>query len=128
MGIKYYVTKLGRKANPEVKDLPRIFNGSIFTIPASAYVYDSKKNGPIFKDKFIPEIDKPVLFSTGRFGDTLRISHIQDFYIHGDFENSSDKIRMKYEDAHVLKGIEFKDGDMLLTTLNSFYFLKAVKE
>lgn len=129
MSVKYVATKLGRKADPKNPHPPMVPTGNLFTSYSNAYVYDWDKpedNRVIREDKFIPIINKSVYLQGRRMGEWVRTSLIEDFYIHGDTENSPDKIRMTWEDAHMLTGIEFQEGDILLTTMNSLYFLKKV--
>jgi hypothetical protein len=80
-------------------------------------------------DGFIPERNKCVYLRASRYnsGDSwLRTSIIVDFYIHEDYENSADKIVLpSWAPLDILDGVEFAKGDILLRTMNSFYFLKA---
>ena len=80
---------------------------------------------------FIPMRNHCVALRASRYnsGDSwLRTSLIVDFYIHEDEVNSADKIVLpSWADLTMLDGIEFKKGDILLRTMNSFYFLKATK-
>ena len=130
MQTRYIATKLGRKSDPKNPHPPMVPNGNLFSTKARAFVYDWDKLEPVdfTQETFVPVINKSVYLMGGRMHEWVRTSLIEDFYIHGDTDNSSDKICMNYEDAHMLTGIEFQDGDILLTTMNSLYFLKKVKK
>jgi len=80
---------------------------------------------------FIPRRNTCTVLQASRYnsGDSwLRTSLIVDFYIHEDEENSADKIVLpSWAPLDILDGITFSKGDILLRTLNSFYYLEVNK-
>jgi|688.fasta_scaffold991784_2 hypothetical protein len=131
----YLAFKLGRKADSYNRARPAVSNGKIFDgldCVASNITFDgnSAKEEDQGPDGLIPKIGSCVALYASKFNSGnsfLRTSNIQDFYIHGNYEASKDKIILKPENADLLKGIDFQDGDILLNTMNSLYYLKAIK-
>jgi hypothetical protein len=123
MSNTYIPYKLGRKNKSLNKDESMVYDGKIFET-CRAYVYDYSTKEKIVEDTFVPVIDKCVWIQGRGLFDYVRTSKIIDFYIHEDYDNSKDKILLSLEDAHLLKDIKWSAGDILLTTLNSIYYLQ----
>lgn len=120
---KYKVKKIARKEN--AKHFSWVPSG--FEVIGYAMLQNEKGDWRL-QSSLIPKFDKPVMFSTLRMdSDRLITSRIVRWYIHGDYENSPDKIVFgKHVPLTLLDGISFNQGDILLETLNSFYFCQAI--
>lgn len=127
--VKYDAYKLGRREDAFHKGFPAVGDGFIFgNAEAKVYDYEAAEGEKIIEsDKLIPKIGRCVWIEGKGRNDWVRTSVIEDFYIHGDPENSKDKIVLKMEHAPVLEGVVFDDGDIFLKTMNSFYILKVNK-
>lgn len=136
---RYVGYKLGRRADAFHDGYPAVGNGRLF------YGWEVKAGiVPVLKDengdshigraeftedgKLIPKIDHCVGIYISHWNsgfNFLRTSKIQDFYIHGDYENSKDKMVITNpENAMLLDGVKFEDGDIVLFTMNSIYLLR----
>lgn len=127
--VKYDAYKLGRREDAFHKSFPAVGDGFIFgNSEANVYDYEAAEGEKIIEsDKLIPKIGRCVWIQGRGRNDYVRTSVIEDFYIHGDYENSKDKIVLKAEYAPILEGVVFNDGDILLKTMNSFYVLKVTQ-
>lgn len=127
--VKYDAYKLGRREDAFHKGFPAVGDGFIFgNSEANVYDYEAAEGEKIIEsDKLIPKIGRCVWIQGRGRNDYVRTSVIEDFYIHGDYENSKDKIVLKAEYAPILEGVVFNDGDILLKTMNSFYVLKVTQ-
>lgn len=134
--VTYRVFKLGRRSDPANKTHIGIpWNGALLggldCLASNITFYEDGKEGTEelqSPEGLIPKIGSCVSLQASKFNSGncwLRTSRIEDFYIHEDYENSKDKIIMKSEDAILLDEVTFKQGDILLKTMNSYYLLKA---
>lgn len=135
--VAYIASKLGRRDDAfQPAYMAAVGNGTVFgKLECQAAVgefvdgeIEENWQGP---DGFIPQRNKVVFLQASRYNSGnswLRTSLIIDFYIHEDHENSGDTIVLpSWAPLTILDGILFEKGDILLRTMNSFYFLKAVK-
>lgn len=125
----YIPYKLGRRSDPFHKGDPAVMNGQIFG-SATACVYDWEKEGEekfVEQDQLVPQVGKCIFIKGRGFYDYVRTSQIADYYIHDEPELSKDKIVLPAQHAGMLEGIQWAKGDVLLVTLNSLYFLKAIE-
>jgi hypothetical protein len=124
---EYAAYKLGRRTDPFHNGYPAVGNGEIFKrCTLSVYDFEKKDNPFILEEQFVPRIGKCVWIQQRGFRDYVRTSQIQDYYIHDEPELSKDKIVLPYEHAKMIEGITWEKGDILLVTMNSLYYLKAL--
>jgi hypothetical protein len=136
LNVTYKAYKLGRRTDAFIKEARwnSPMSGLQFSgLNCYASTLEMGEGEPTYTeqgvDGFIPKIHTCVALQASRYnsGDCwLRTSLIEDFYIHEDFENSADKIRLpSWATLDSLDGVTFAKGDILLRTMNSFYLLKA---
>jgi hypothetical protein len=130
MTQRFKIHKLGRRANPENPEPPQVSDGLVFESPTlAAYVplmtSIGAKEWCVQKD-LRPLIDSPIQFREDGVGGVLTISRVRSYYKHCDKGEHPDKLVLP-KDFPIEENIEIpkmKDGDYLIATMNSIYYLE----
>lgn len=125
----YVPYKLGRRADSYNKGWAAIQTGSVFDgldAQAAVVFYEDRSDTPITQyqkaDGFIPENNKCVSLQASRYNSGnswMRTSLIVDHHI------AEDSTFPTWLPEEYRSGLELSKGDILLRTMNSFYYLKA---
>lgn len=129
--ITYVPYKLGRRSDSYNKGHAAIQNGSVFDgldAQAAVVFYENESDTPVTQyqkaNGFIPENNKCVSLQASRYNSGnswMRTSLIVDNHV------AEDSTFPAWLPEEYRSGIELSKGDILLRTMNSFYYLKAQK-
>ena len=132
MSQQFKVYKLGRRSNPENPSPAQVHDGLVFDCPMTPKIRHRGMGGYewVKQSDFQPILGEPILFQGPYMGQHLVTSMIRSYYKECDKGEHPDKLVLP-QGFPIEENIQIpamKEGDYLLATMNSIYYLEAYNE